>query len=338
MPRSTESFTPSELDLALVNALQMQPRAGWARLATALEVTPATLARRWQRLRDEGVAWIALTAGHRYEAVASSAFVLVRCATRQQKALAATLAAEPPIATAAATMGRYQFLLDVFLPDQPALRDYVGGRLLELPGIGDVTAMPITQVFRAGTHWRVGALDAAQQRHLDAAGRDGGSPFAADATDRALIAQLTQDGRMSWNDLGVRCGISAPTARRRVMNLLDAGVIELRCEVADTDSGSSVHVTFLMEVAGDATTAAGHYLAGLEKCRIAAAVAGPENLLATMWFASAQEVGRFEADLARNIPGVRVADRIVHLRSVKRVGHVLDHDQRSRQVVPLAVW
>jgi hypothetical protein len=38
-----------ELDLALVNALQISPRAPWTEVATALEVDAATVARRWQQ-------------------------------------------------------------------------------------------------------------------------------------------------------------------------------------------------------------------------------------------------------------------------------------------------
>ncbi len=43
-----------ELDLALVDALQVNPRASWAALGDVLELAPVTLARRWQRLAESG--------------------------------------------------------------------------------------------------------------------------------------------------------------------------------------------------------------------------------------------------------------------------------------------
>lgn len=39
----------SEEDLALVHALQLQPRASWSVLGRALDVDPVTVARRWSR-------------------------------------------------------------------------------------------------------------------------------------------------------------------------------------------------------------------------------------------------------------------------------------------------
>lgn len=338
MVRSSNSDVISEFDLALVNALQLRPRADWGQLALALGVTPATAARRWRRLESEGLAWVALTAGHRHEAVASSAFALVDCMTREQEAVAAALAREAPVATMATTMGEHRFLLDVLLPDLESLREYVGGDLLEVTGVRDVRALLATRIYRAGSDWRLGALDRDQQRHLDEGDHLAAEPFVLDDIDRSLVASLTLNPRSPWAELAARCSISAPTARRRVTRLLEAGVIELRCELADVLSGPRVHVTFLAEVDDGELDGAGAFLAGQAKCRLAASVAGRENLLATMWFGNAREIAQFETMLIRRIPSLRVRDRIVHLRTVKRVGHVLDADQRSREVVPLAVW
>jgi DNA-binding Lrp family transcriptional regulator len=332
------SNTLSELDLALVNALQIDPRAEWSRVAGALAVQPATVARRWERLRHGGRAWIALTAGHRYEQVASTAFVRIGCEAADQAALAEVLAAEPAVATIATTMGSEPFLLDVFLPDLPALRSYVGDRLPGLPGVRTVSSMLVTRVHRAGTQWRLGALDAEQLRHLHHGQHPWASPFAIDDVDRDLIAALTQDGRMSWTALGGHAGVSAPTARRRVTHLLEADIIELRCEVAQPIVGPAVQVTFLMRLSADLLDTAGAVLAGHPQCRLAATVAGPHNLIATLWLGTAADVTRFERTLRAQVPGLEVDDRIVHLRAVKRVGHVLDEHEASRRVVPLSVW
>lgn len=333
-----ESNILSELDLALVNALQLHPRAEWSQLAEVLGVTPATAVRHWSSLRSQGLAWIALTAGHRYEQVVSSALTLVTCDAGDTAAVAGRLADEPAVATVASTMGRHQFLLDVFLPDLASLRGYLADRLPTLPGVREASSVLITQVYRGGSQWRVGALDADQARHLAGGAQGARTPFATDALDRRLIAELTQDGRMSWADLAARCDTSPPTARRRVERLLEADVVELRCEVAQPAVGSAVQVTFLMSIPADELDAAGGALAAMPKCRLVASVAGEHNLVATMWLSGAAEVTRFEKALRQRLPQLQVADRIVQLRTVKRVGHVLDEGHRSQRVVPLAVW
>ena len=48
-----------------------------------------------------------------------------------------------------------------------------------------------------------------------------------DETDRAIIAQLQYDGRMSFTDIAAELGISEGTARRRVKQLMDDGVLQI---------------------------------------------------------------------------------------------------------------
>ena len=48
-----------------------------------------------------------------------------------------------------------------------------------------------------------------------------------DETDRAIIAQLQYDGRMSFTDIAAKLGISEGTVRRRVKQLMDDGVLQV---------------------------------------------------------------------------------------------------------------
>lgn len=50
--------TLDETDRRLLHALQIEPRAAWADLAPVVGVDAATLARRWARLSDAGIAWV----------------------------------------------------------------------------------------------------------------------------------------------------------------------------------------------------------------------------------------------------------------------------------------
>lgn len=46
-----------------------------------------------------------------------------------------------------------------------------------------------------------------------------------DSIDRAIIAALTEDGRMSAKDLAAQMGLSSPTIGDRILKLKDAGAI-----------------------------------------------------------------------------------------------------------------
>jgi hypothetical protein len=52
-----QSAELDELDLLLVTALQATPRADWQRLGQLLGTSASTVARRWARLTQAGLAW-----------------------------------------------------------------------------------------------------------------------------------------------------------------------------------------------------------------------------------------------------------------------------------------
>ena len=47
-----------------------------------------------------------------------------------------------------------------------------------------------------------------------------------DAVDRQILALLTEDGRRSYDDVGRRVSLSAPSVKRRVDRLKDSGVLQ----------------------------------------------------------------------------------------------------------------
>ncbi|WP_194236484.1 AsnC family protein [Streptomyces phyllanthi] len=53
-----DPFILDEIDLALVNALQVAPRASWSVVGQVLGITPTTAARRWDRNATSGAAWV----------------------------------------------------------------------------------------------------------------------------------------------------------------------------------------------------------------------------------------------------------------------------------------
>lgn len=59
--------------------------------------------------------------------------------------------------------------------------------------------------------------------------------FSIDATDLALLDTLQNDASLSWQALGQRCGVSAPTALRRVRRLQAAGLIERQVAILQPD-------------------------------------------------------------------------------------------------------
>ena len=50
--------------------------------------------------------------------------------------------------------------------------------------------------------------------------------YKLDEKDQKILHMLSDDSRLLWKDIGGNLGISANAARRRVLNLIDSGIIK----------------------------------------------------------------------------------------------------------------
>jgi DNA-binding Lrp family transcriptional regulator len=330
----------SEDDLALVHALQVQPRATWTDLAAVLGCTTATAARRWQRLQDEGIAWIAAVPGARCSAF--TAFLSLRCSAGRREAVGALLAKDPEAVTIELTAGRYDLFVEVIAPDLAAFTRYLLERVEQVPGVTEVSVAVATHVVTEASRWRLDALEPRLSSALADAGtpRTGGRPTARALSelDLALLTALGDDGRRPWEGLAQATGTSPATARRRVERLLATEEAALRCDIAAPLFGRPVTYSLRARVPAPELAAAARTLTAVPSVRFVAALAGPDNLLATFWLRSVEEVHRVETEAVARHPEIRVTDRALALRSVKRMGHLLDPDGRSVANVPLGSW
>lgn len=326
----------SEADIALVDALQLNPRADWAELAAALGRAPKTLGRRWGMLHERGLAWVAVGPGVGFTRHGCAAFLFISTQPQVTGDVIAELVTEPCVVSVSSTSGDTSLFADAFTVGFDELTALIE-RIERISGVTAVAAALALATFREGSRWRVQALDLQQATRVSppqrSAGR--GSRRTLDGLDRALLDGLCVDGRQSWTALAERCATTSQTARRRIDRMVDSGSLTLRCEGAQALVGPLVSTTFLLVAPPDEVNRVGDLLGGLEKCRVVEAITGRGNILLTMWFRTTGEIAPFEAALARELPTISIAERFVWLRTFKRGGHILDTEGRSTDVVPV---
>ncbi|MFF1832986.1 Lrp/AsnC family transcriptional regulator [Streptomyces sp. NPDC058231] len=336
-----ETVTTSELDLALVNALQLRPRASWSELAPLLGVTAGTLARRWERLTGAGLAWVYAAPGREFTSNRCTAFVLLRCVPQERSRLMTELTALPEAVTIELTgPGSADLLLDVLTPDLASLGRFLNEKLDRLPGIVSVSCLFATSLYVEGSRWRLRSLDPAQLTALgrSASARDPVRTFALDPVDRALLDELVRDGRLGLAELAERTATSPATVRRRLRRLTDSAVLTFRCDIASALAGHPVPVSLLGRVPARDIGTVHRTLAALPECRLVAAVTGPANIFATLWVHDLGDIQRRETALCARLPTLTVTDRIVGLHTAKRMGHLLDEAGRRIGVEPISPW
>ncbi len=333
---SAAGGTCDELDLALVNALQICPRAPWNLVGKALAVDPVTAARRWERLVAAGTAWVTCYAD---VGDAFSGLVEISCRPDMVERVAASLSADPHAVTVSYTTGGSDLVVAVVTADFLDFSRYVIERVSRISGVLATRSHPFARSYLEGSHWRLDGLSPGQRLVLEGARppRSAGEP-AIHTDERPTALALAEDGRLPLTELAARTGVSINTARRRLLRLLDAGRIVLRCELARSCSGWPVTVVFWAKVPADGADALARRVARLRKVRMCATTAsGPNNLVFSAWLRSVEEVQRLESCLARELPAITIADRSVVLRQAKLVGSLLDVAGRRVATVPMDI-
>ncbi len=333
-----ESATVSELDLEIVNALQINPRAEWSRIADALGLSGPTVARRWNALAEQGLAWITPSPGQRYLSAGWSAFIQLSSLPGESQALIQRLCEVPAFGTVSMVTGSHDVFMDCFASSHEELMDIVTGAFPALPGLTHREVVFVTKLYRQASEWRSGTLEPARARLVSAEAKTAPASYSPDRLDAALLEELANDGRASWAELGEACSVSPQTARRRVERFLASGYITLRCDASTAANRGLREVTLMLNVPAQYVEDVGRYFASQTNCRLSAQVLGSHNLVVTLWVRDYLEAQAFERELAERAPGSTVISRQAVVRTYKRLGHVLDESGRSLRVVPLPLW
>ncbi|MFE4498345.1 Lrp/AsnC family transcriptional regulator [Rhodococcus sp. NPDC056743] len=332
-----DSINLDEIDLRIVHAMQVQPRAPWALIGHVVGVDPVTAARRWASLTDSGTAWIA--AYPAADAGSVLAFLDVRCEPRSRQQLVDRLAAHAHVMSVNVHSGGCVVMAEALFGSTTALARYVLDDLQRQDGVTDVVVHPVTRVFTEGSRWRLGTLEPSGVRTLRESGVAPpplGRRHPLDSATVAVIDVLGRKPRVSVTELAHELGISASTARRRLGRALSQHTV-LRCELARFATGRPIRVLFTARIPALDVERVARILRARTEIRLVVTVAGPDNLFFTGWLRSLTEIAALELELATRAPTLTVTDRRIVLDTPKLMGHLLDRDGRSTGVIPVGV-
>ncbi|MEC3916891.1 Lrp/AsnC family transcriptional regulator [Nocardia sp. CDC160] len=330
-----------DVDAAIVNALQINPRLSWARVAQVLQLDAVTVARRWKRLADAGAVWVS---GHPGPMLAASgqgcmAIVEIDCVNGRLLETAEHLMQQPMVVTVQHVTGGRDLMVTVIAPSFDAMSRWITGVLGSLSGVTAGRTHLVTAIHTHGSRWRLHALPsdrAAQFAAVNQVRRVG--ELRMSALDRELMVALSVDGRASYTDLATRCGVSVDTARRRTTHLIDSGAVLLRCDIAKPLTERPITVVLWAEIPSHALKPAAQAVAGHRDVRLCAGIAGRHNLLIIAWVRSTDDIQRFETRLTQLAPGIVIGDRSVVLSSLKINGHLVDEDGYRIGSVAIDPW
>jgi DNA-binding Lrp family transcriptional regulator len=343
-----DSATLDDLDLSLVNCLQIAPRASWRTVAEVLSVDPVTVARRWQRLEETGNAWISARTTGYGRPESCLAFVEVDCHASRALAVADVISRWPHVLSVEHTSGPGDLTLLVEVRDMAFLSHFLLRSLASVPGAVTSRVRLVTEIFSLGDDWRLKVLDSAQRAMMIDEGRSTKSQSPAqhrratrvlEPVERMMLLKLGEDGRSSIATLATDTGLSETTVRRKLTDLTARNQLVYRCDVSLPMSGWPL-VTWVHGYVDPADRSTIRSLVekfpGTRACmRISG---GRANTLLAIAARSLHEIPSIEIQLAQEVPGLAIQNTSVVLRSMKRVGRLLDTEGRSAGVVPIDIW
>lgn len=312
--------TFDDVDRALLNALQVDGRAPFRRIAEVLGVSDQTVARRYARLRSANALRVLGLVDPRTVGDVQWT-VRVRCAPDAAADIADALARRPDTAWISLVAGGAEILGTLRVAASAEAEALAA--LPRTPGVLDVTAQQVLHTFFGGADslvTKTGVLDDEQVARLAEHLPAPAAPSTIDDVDRRLLDVLHRDGRAPVEDLARLAGASPSTVRRRLHDLRADGTLFFDVDFDHGMLDARARTMLWLTVAPADLDAVGRALAGHPEVPYAAATTGRSNLYASVSTPSPAAFYRYLTTRVASLPGIVATETVPVARTVKAAG------------------
>jgi DNA-binding Lrp family transcriptional regulator len=308
-------------DRKIVHAMQLDGRAPFSRIAAVLGLSEQTVARRWRRLRADGVVRVlGLTAPDGAE---PHWFVRVRVQPAAADSVADALARRADVSWVSVTAGGAEI---TFATNPASARQRDALLLDRLPRtvqVIDLTAFSVLHAFVGGPYEWSGFPDRLDEAQSAAVApprpRPQASTLRGEPGDEPLLAALAVDGRLSYAELAGVTGWSESRVARRIQTLRDGGLLYFDLEIANELLGHPLNALLWLAVAPAALAHVGESLAREPETAYTAVLTGPSNLFVAVACRDTAHLYRFITERVGALPVTSLETATV-LRRIKQAG------------------
>jgi DNA-binding Lrp family transcriptional regulator len=140
--------------------------------------------------------------------------------------------------------------------------------------------------------------------------------------DEPLLAELVRDGRASHAALAAAIHWHESTVRRRIDELIRAGLLHFEIDLDSRGFGVNVNAVLWISVEPARLDETGRALARHMEVPFAAATTGPTNLVVTALFRDTEHLYEYLTGPLAALPGVTSVETAPIIRTLKRTGSV----------------
>lgn len=321
-----------ELDLQIVNALELDGRVAFSRVAEVLGVSDQTVARRYRRMRQEHD--VRVVGSIEPWRIGTVPWLLrLQCTPDASTSIADALARRPDTAWVRLASGGTEIICAIRARSKADTDALLLSKLHRTPRIIGISAHCLLHLYHGGDQSflaKAGVLDPASVQALTPAwlataretGQDG-PVQTLDADDHALLTALSRDGRASVPDLATATGWSESTVRRRLTELRQSRILYFDVDVPSSALGMEVEAMMWLSVAPQAMVEAGETLAGHPEIPFVAATTGPTNIVASLVCRDVTALYDYLSNRVATISAIHRIETSPVVRTVKREGALL---------------
>lgn len=270
--------SPIDLDMKIMEALHIDGRASWQRIAHILRVNERTVARHGNALLDSGavrVLGLSMPAlGH---------IVAIRCGHGQARMTSRALSHHEFSHWTHVTAGDSDVIAEIMVPE-PQQSNFFLEDLPSVAGIRDIRTYPVIEYLRLARWWQLGILSPEERAAMSSEAvfsshQHFGTIENLPHRDQALVQALNRDGRMSYEELGRITGTSDVTAKRRVDTLRKEGIITIRAIIEPEAIGLGTETLTWLEVPPQHLRTVSEGIRRSPHIKYAARIAGPWDFI-----------------------------------------------------------
>jgi DNA-binding Lrp family transcriptional regulator len=324
---SPETAVVDELDRRILYAIQLEPRAAFREVADALGVSEQTVARRYRRLRGDGVVRVIGQVDPGRLGRTDWA-VRVRVRPDAAVALADALARRDDVSWVTLVSGGSE----IVCVTRPASDDQRDELLLQrLPKTAQVLGLEAQAMLHRfapadGPDWAgyVDTLDESLPPRLRPRVRAApDDSVTLEPGDAPLVTLLGRDGRASYADLAKATGWPPARVARRLETLRAAGILYFDVELAQALVGFRALAFLWLTVAPKDIAATGEALIRHREVAFCGAITGSANILVSLACRDTADLYRYVTTRVGGIETIRQVEVSPMLRRLKQAGTLM---------------
>lgn len=323
------SLVLDRLDAQILHALQLAPRVSFRRIAAVVDATEPTVARRYHRLRRDGVMRVVGLENRRLDGDASWVCRMSAAPDRIPQ-LADALVRRPDVSHANVLVGWTDLVCVIRAPLSDSREDLLLQLLPRTTAVTDVTIDLLLHTFGhpASAPWTGygETLSTAQAKEI-LAERTVPTPFdrrpSTTAEDRPILEALAEDGRAPQSTIAARTGWSVARVGRRMAALEASGALLYDVDVLSERLGYRLSAMLWLTVAPSDLDCVGERVAVHDHIAFAGATSGAKNLMAIAICRDTDDLYRYLTEQLGRIEEIRSYEVAIRTQQLKQHGSLI---------------